>query len=252
MFYNGPMVRDELNASDIECAHCGEQFYYELTRCPSCGVNVYYPEIDDDLDQGISVRNPNPVIAKVGDMLQTVAYGFTITSGITFLFFLIIKRGFSLQAGSNAETFAILGIIILGSALAGFVAARTAQHHPRILGILMGLTSIGVSVVLFAYSRDLAVFPLITQTVLIGWALVILAGYLGARLAISRTRQVAIQRLFEGQPSEEEHYQDLLTKARFDEALADRLIAYERELAPNASRYYLIKRAIERWERDNR
>lgn len=34
--------------NEIECARCGAYFYYELTRCPRCGVNVYEPEDDDD------------------------------------------------------------------------------------------------------------------------------------------------------------------------------------------------------------
>jgi predicted nucleic acid-binding Zn-ribbon protein len=29
---------------EIECARCGAHFYYELTRCPKCGVNLYEPE----------------------------------------------------------------------------------------------------------------------------------------------------------------------------------------------------------------
>lgn len=38
-----PPAEDEL-----ECARCGAYFYYELTRCPNCGVNIYKPEVDDD------------------------------------------------------------------------------------------------------------------------------------------------------------------------------------------------------------
>ena len=34
---------------EIECARCGAHFYYELTRCPGCGVNLYEP--DDELEQ---------------------------------------------------------------------------------------------------------------------------------------------------------------------------------------------------------
>ena len=34
---------------EIECGRCGAHFYYELTRCPNCGVNLYEP--DDDIDQ---------------------------------------------------------------------------------------------------------------------------------------------------------------------------------------------------------
>jgi len=37
---------------EIECARCGAYFYYELTRCPECGVNIYEPE--DDLEEALS------------------------------------------------------------------------------------------------------------------------------------------------------------------------------------------------------
>lgn len=46
-------------------------------------------------------------------------------------------------------------------------------------------------------------------------------------------------------------YQDLLMKVRWDRAIADRLIELERKKAPAADRNELIKRAIERWLRDN-
>lgn len=35
--------------NEIECARCGAYFYYELTRCPHCGVNVYEP--DDEAEE---------------------------------------------------------------------------------------------------------------------------------------------------------------------------------------------------------
>jgi hypothetical protein len=46
-------------------------------------------------------------------------------------------------------------------------------------------------------------------------------------------------------------YQDLLIKVRFDHGIADRLIEFERKKAPAADRDELIRRAIERWIRDN-
>lgn len=33
--------------NEFECANCGGYFYYELTRCPHCGVNIYEPEDRD-------------------------------------------------------------------------------------------------------------------------------------------------------------------------------------------------------------
>lgn len=46
-------------------------------------------------------------------------------------------------------------------------------------------------------------------------------------------------------------YDDLLIKLRRDRAMADRLIEFERKKVPNANRNEWIRRAIERWERDN-
>lgn len=51
---------------------------------------------------------------------------------------------------------------------------------------------------------------------------------------------------------ETDPYQELLSKVRGDALTAERLIEYERRRAPSASREELIRRAIERWERDNR
>jgi hypothetical protein len=39
-----PPLRDD----ELECGHCGTHFYYELTRCPNCGVNIYEPEDESD------------------------------------------------------------------------------------------------------------------------------------------------------------------------------------------------------------
>lgn len=34
--------------NELECGHCGRYFYYELTRCPHCGTNVYPSEDEED------------------------------------------------------------------------------------------------------------------------------------------------------------------------------------------------------------
>ena len=36
--------------NEIECANCGALIYYESTRCPKCGVNLYEP--DDQPEAG--------------------------------------------------------------------------------------------------------------------------------------------------------------------------------------------------------
>ena len=56
--------------NEIECARCGALIYYELTRCPECGVNLYEPEDDiGDEDNG-SPAVPGGVFAKIGELFR--------------------------------------------------------------------------------------------------------------------------------------------------------------------------------------
>ncbi len=52
-------------------------------------------------------------------------------------------------------------------------------------------------------------------------------------------------------PEEEDLYCDLLSKVRGDVETAERLIAYEQQRAPHADRIECLRRAIQRWNRDN-
>jgi hypothetical protein len=36
--------------NETECARCGAHFSIELTRCPNCGVNLYEPEDEAELE----------------------------------------------------------------------------------------------------------------------------------------------------------------------------------------------------------
>jgi hypothetical protein len=53
-------------------------------------------------------------------------------------------------------------------------------------------------------------------------------------------------------PEENNLYQDLINKTGGDRDLVERLIEFESKYAPNARRMELIRRAIERWLKDNR
>ena len=39
-------IASQPEENELECARCGSYFYYELTRCPKCGVNIYAPDED--------------------------------------------------------------------------------------------------------------------------------------------------------------------------------------------------------------
>jgi hypothetical protein len=72
-----PQPRDD----EIECARCGAYFYYELTRCPACGVSVYDPEEDDVHDIGSSLRGPD----RLGGLLSKIGYFFRKILGKPYL-----------------------------------------------------------------------------------------------------------------------------------------------------------------------
>lgn len=57
-----PMSIDPQPEDDeIECGHCGARIYYELTRCPKCGVNLYEPDdVSEEERSGQSYQSRAP------------------------------------------------------------------------------------------------------------------------------------------------------------------------------------------------
>ena len=62
--------------NEIECANCGALIYYELRRCPKCGVNLYEP------DDQPKVENRLPKASK-GGLLEKLAESFRRSAGKT-------------------------------------------------------------------------------------------------------------------------------------------------------------------------
>jgi hypothetical protein len=63
-----PQPRDD----EIECANCGALIYYELTRCPKCGVNLYEPENDAEPAD----RRPSSSTSRPGKSIGERVDGF--------------------------------------------------------------------------------------------------------------------------------------------------------------------------------
>jgi hypothetical protein len=60
------------------------------------------------------------------------------------------------------------------------------------------------------------------------------------------------EELFTGAMREAVLFDDLLRKVGGDRSAVERLIAYEREQKPNATRLTCLQNAIQRWEKENR
>ena len=56
--------------NEIECARCGAYFYYELTRCPNCGVNLYEPE--EERPQ--SVRRAEGILSRLERFIRQLIH----------------------------------------------------------------------------------------------------------------------------------------------------------------------------------
>lgn len=57
--------------NEIECANCGALIYYELTRCPNCGVNLYEPDEQPDQEKSrISRPRKTGSLEKLGEFFR--------------------------------------------------------------------------------------------------------------------------------------------------------------------------------------
>ncbi len=59
--------------NEIECANCGALIYYELTRCPNCGVNLYEPENQPAAEHRTHKVPKSRALGKVSAFLRRLA-----------------------------------------------------------------------------------------------------------------------------------------------------------------------------------
>jgi hypothetical protein len=62
---------------ELECGRCGAHFYYELTRCPNCGVDIYEPDEDLDKSDSNSSRAKSKSQTGIGAWIDGLIRRFT-------------------------------------------------------------------------------------------------------------------------------------------------------------------------------
>ena len=240
---------DGLGPNRIECTNCGEPFDLSWTQCPHCGMDVYPLEGDEQPWEGSQDHQPP---TKFG--LLAHAIGLVLACGLTaimisVLSYIFIRSLVLTQENLVAINIAISSCMLLGSLVGGYLAGRFARTRFVLHGIYVGVINSFILLPLIA--REYGSLPSLVWLLLIG-ALSLLAGYAGARLALSQMREALVDELFTPVLDQADLYSDLLEKVRFDHRTAERLIEFERKRTPEASRVTLIQNAIRRWERDNR
>lgn len=231
----------ETEYNETECARCGGVFHITLTRCPHCGVNIYEP---DDLPP------QDTALDSVKDALRlpfAILAGWFITAFIGLLLYIPIR-----YAGAEPPSATFLALLATatlssGAFSGGFLYQRIHQGRSLLGAITQVGFSLLLTVLVFLTEGNIFWSPLS----LIGLGVIGTASYWGAKVADKMLRQSMINDLFAPVVEGQKRYQELLAKVGYDYNVADRLIKYEREITPKATRDILIKNAIKRWERDN-
>lgn len=243
------------DASEIECAACGETFYYEINRCPNCGRAVYPVDEDEDLNHQMDSDHRNTDFLE--DWAAQLAVPAAIFIGLVIAFAVSTAAfmAFRFLLGNSAFVWPGRGLLLagapLGAAVGGYAAAAIEKESPRSVGFWVGGLSIIAAVVLAGVDADRVGSWLGLETLPL-WLLTVLAGASGAEYWRRQQRDHVVQQLFIHLPEEDDLFNDLMQKIGHDDELAERLIDFERQYMPNATRRTLIESALNRWERDNR
>ena len=232
-------------SNDLECPHCGATFHYELTRCPNCGVNIYFPEDEEDGELGKTIssftdsfRFPLGILA-----------GWIAVIVLSLGLYIPIRFAFTLPQSHYVVYSIVVTCIAIGTFAGGFSAVRVAKENVILGALLVGLVGVGIAIaILLREWTTILPFPSVT----IGWLVILGAALAGAKVAEKMLQKITVETFFVVPITEENLYQDLFIKVGYDHNIAKRLIEYERQRAPQAKRAALIRNAIRRWERDNR
>jgi hypothetical protein len=237
-----------VNASadnEIECPRCGASVYYELTRCPECGLN-FYPSEGSAFEE--DVPEPPSWLGKIGIYPVAVVLAW-LASAMAFFLIHFISGSFT----GWVESALVLRIIFLIADLAislgaGYLAGALADENQIAHGLASGILISATRILFEAFWYDLDSSGIFTPWMLLAWGMIMMGVWIGALLARNRSLRVD-HILFE---SHDQPYSELLTMVGYDRDIAERLIDYERQRSPTANRKIWLKNAISRWNRDNR
>lgn len=232
-------------SNELECPHCGATFHFELTRCPNCGVNIYFPEEEED---GELSRALSSFVDSFRFPLGILA-GWTVAIALSLSLYIPIRFAFTIPQSQYVVYAIVVACIVVGTFAGGFFAVRVAKEKVILCALLVGLVGVGIAIVILLREwRTVLPFPSVT----LGWLVILGSGFVGTKVAEKMLQKATFETLFVVPQTEENLYQDLFIKAGYDHNIAKRLIEYERQRAPQATRSKLIRNAIQRWERDNR
>ena len=245
----------------VDCPRCGEVFSLEFTRCPKCGLNLYPEDEEDAGGDGSHPEAAGEQPAVAGEALWGLILGCILAGAVSFMLHMLASQAEGAAGLPPAWQAALflsgpLGALV-GGAATGSMAGR-GRAAAAGLGALVGVATAALGVLLETRWRLVTLPVILEAPMLLQYALCILLGALGGWLK-GRSDAVfhagglpASAPEVKGMSWEDLMYRDLLTRVRFNRTTAERLVEYERRLAPDADRYTLLKNAVDRLDRDRR
>lgn len=206
-----------------------------------------YPEDEVELPT-------TPETSRVGGVASVgaILIGWIIASGLALLINFIVASISSPSRLGIVEQVVLFLAGPLGVGVGSYVAVGVARRNPMLLGGLVGLFTLPLLALYATHWVEVKVSFLSEPRAIVISLLTVLAGIMSGRLNYMLTQDTGWKEQWRVRGWEDLLYQDLLRKVRFNGSIADRLIDYERQQDPNATRSKLIQNAIERWESDNR
>jgi len=233
-----------MDDNDIECPNCGASVYYELTRCPKCGWNFY------DADANERFEAPSVVAPRWFGSLKAILLGSLGAAAVAFAIHYGVSRIYAPITLPRPAGIILFCAGPLGALGGGYLAGALAKRKPVVYGLVVGIVTIGFSLLFQSHWQAVNAVYLMQPVTWLNWIAIVLAGIGGSVLYVRSNERAALPKWIV--VTEEDLYRDLLAKARNDRETAERLIVFEQQKAPGASRRTLIQNAIERWQRDNR
>ena len=255
----------------IECPQCGKEFSLEFTRCPNCGLNLY-PEDETPDPYPLSPQQAadgslSPHMAAggvgegIGEAVWAVLLGLIVAGAVSFVLHMFATRAETVVGLPLVWRVILFFAGPLGALVGGYSSGMVGKrpHLPAAgLGALVGLGAAALAVLFETRWRLVTPQVILEPSMLAQYALCLLLGALGGWLngeagaAFLAGAAPPPPKEVKGMSWEDLMYRDLLTRVRFNRDTAERLIEYERRLAPDADRYTLLRSAVERLERDRR
>ena len=237
------MMDDEF----FECIRCGAQVYHAASQCPHCGLELYPDEIaeeqaSDEPLPPLTLRSFSPA----GALFISAILAFFLT------FAWLPLRPFFL----NAEDAGGQAILLLAGTFAALVSGygdcallrRRLPLHGWLLGACSSISTVLLSAIWRNVTFTEALFHPLTLAIL---AFSRPASYAG-QLIFLRLFHRANRSTPTAKGENDSLYIELLHRVGFDQARLERLVALERRTAPaHTTRHDLLRRAINRWDRDN-